>query len=195
MLYTYLRQLFFSFIRVIAQKKITLIKVVLPFIVVLFGYAACSYSQYVVKSNIQGIFAISDAIRTYYADKPGFWLLNTEYAIKQGIIPTDYIKNDSIQLRNNINVLVGSGINGDTVMPLAQSFDVVLPNLNKAQCISYAESDLTEAQKIKVIRISIINAQGTYDFEWGGEKSLPISKFATKKLCLDKGNTIIWSLK
>lgn len=176
-------------------NKEALLKFLLPFVIILFGYLSCTHSQQVINKNIQSIFTISDAIRTYYADKPDFWQLNTDYALKQGIIPKDFIKNGNIILNDNIKILVGSGVNADTVMPLTQSFDIVMPNLNKAQCISYAESELSEAQRIEIISISIINTQGIYVFEWGGKNSLPITKYATKKLCLDKNNTLIWSLK
>jgi len=177
------------------QHSVLLIKISIPLLIIGFGYGSCVYSQHIIAKNVQMIFSLSDAVRQHYADKPSYWGLNTDYVIKQGIANRSTIQGNRLRLGGGLTVLIGDGINGDTVMPMAQSFDIVLPNLNKAQCLSYAESELSGNMNIALIRFSITNESGTYVFEWGQKNSLPIEKYATKDLCKDKENTLIWSLK
>lgn len=177
------------------QNKVVLIKLFIPFMIIVLGYCSCVHSQRIITKNVRTIFSISEAIRQHFADKPSYWGLNVEYVIKQNIVPQNLIKNNKLRLEGDITILIGSGVEGDTVMPMAQSFDIILPHLNKAQCISYAESELSDNENLALISLNIINNSGNYTFEWGGENSLPIKKYATKQLCQDKENTIIWSLK
>ena len=177
------------------QKKAFLIKIFIPFFIIGFGYCSCVYSQHIVIKNIREIFSISEAVRQYYADKPSYWGLDTEYAIQQNIVPQEIVKNKKLKLNGGIDILIGSGIDGNKVMPMEQSFDVILPNLNKAQCMSYAEANLLDNEKLALISLSIINSSGTYIFGWGEKNTLPVKKYSTKKLCQDKENTLIWSLK
>ena len=177
------------------KYKPTVLKILLPLIIITVGYASCTISQRQIIKNIQDIFAISDEVRTYYTNKPDYWGLNSDFAVKNNIVPGRFIKNDKIMLSNGLELLIGSGENADTVMPLSQSFDMVLPQLNKAQCISYAEAPLTEESLLKLLSIRIVNASGDYRFEWGGAKTLPVKKYAAKNLCADHKNTVIWSIK
>ena len=181
--------------QIFIDKKEIIIKVSVPLVIIVLGYAACSHSQRIITKNIQSIFSISDAIRAYYADKPNYWGLDTDYVIKQNIAPAQIIKQNALILDGNIQIFIGSGFDADTVLPMAESYDIVVHHLNKAQCMSYAEKDLSDEQRISLLSLSIINGSGVYIFEWGGRYSLPIQKYATKKLCADKDNTLIWSLK
>jgi hypothetical protein len=177
------------------QNKVFLIKIFIPLLIIVFGYCSCIYSQHVITKNVRAIFSISEAIRQHFADKPSYWGLDTEYVIKQNIVSPDIIKNNQLRLNGGITILVGSGIDASTVMPMTQNFDIILPHLNKAQCMSYAEANLLDEEYLALISLNIINSSGTHTFEWGGENSLPIKKYATKQLCQDKENTLIWSLK
>lgn len=177
------------------KYKPIVLKTLVPLVIIAVGYVSCTMSQRQILKNIQDIFAISDEVRAFYTNKPDYWGLNSDFAIKNNIVPGKFVKNDKIILSNGLEILIGNGENADTVMPLSQSFDMVLPQLNKAQCISYAEASLTEENLLKLLSIRIVNASGDYLFEWGGSKTLPIKKYATKNLCADNKNTLIWSIK
>ena len=179
----------------IRHHKQNCIKLAVPLLIILVAYHACSAAQRAIKQNIQEIFVISDEIRTHYANKPDYWGLGFEEIIKQKLIPGKFLKNNKIVLSSGIPIAIGSGANADTVMPFSQTFDVVLKNLNKAQCISYAEAPLSDENLIKLYSISILNSSGSFVFEWGGDRKLPISRYATKDLCTDAENTLIWSIK
>jgi len=177
------------------RYKSAILKTLVPLVIVVFGYASCTMAQRQILRNIQDIFVISDEIRTFYANKPDYWGLSSDFAIKNNIIPAKFIKDNKIVLSNGLEILIGNGDKAETIMPMSQSFDIVLPQLNKAQCISYAEAPLVQENLLKLLSIRIINTSGEYLFEWGGAKTLPIKKYATKKLCADNKNTIIWSIK
>lgn len=177
------------------RHRDSIIKIGLPMLIIAMGYFSCTFSQRNIQQNIHDVFAISDDVRAFYADKPDYWGLNSEFVIKNKLLPSNFIKNQQIVLGRSTPILIGSGEHAETVMPMGQTFDIVLPNLTKAQCISYAEAPLNEQQYLKLNSISILNIKGTYAFEWGGQRALPIAKYATKDLCIDGKNTVIWSIK
>ena len=179
----------------LSAHKNTLLKVVLPLLIIGAGYYACSQSQSAISKNMEAIFSISDNIRAYYSDKPDYWGVSTQSLIDNKVIPSKFIHQNKIMLSGKTEILIGNGEKADVVMPLSQYFDIVMPKLNKAQCMSYAEAPLMPEDSLKVYSIRIINTLGNYLFEWGGERPLPIVKYDTKDLCLDGENTLIWSIR
>lgn len=178
------------------ENKETLIKAFIPFCFIALGFYTCTSSQRIVLQNVSDIFEISDEIRNNYAQKPDYWGLSTQTAIKEKYIPERFIKDQKIILSSGNEAFVGDGVDADTVMPRALSFDIVLPKLNKAQCIAHTEAAISSENQVKLLKISVANASGIYPFEWGGGRySLPVAKYASKDVCADSDNTVIWSLK
>lgn len=177
------------------SHKETLLKASAPILIIGCGLYSCSLSQKKVIADIADIFELADGIRTYYVNKPDYWGLNTENGIKLNIFPQKFIKKNKLVLSSGMNILVGNGEQAEVIMPLQNSFDIVMSGLNKAQCLSYTEKELQENQLLTLYSISIINQTGRYTFEWGGNYSLPVKKSAAKDLCADRQNTIIWSMK
>lgn len=170
------------------------IKVLLPVAIIFVGFYACTSSQKANDKNVNEIFLISDQIRDCYAGKPDYWGLSAEAVIKQDLISKQFMKNGKITLTSGKEIFIGNGKNADVVMPRSTSFDIILPKLTKAQCIAMAEADLTPEKQVKLAAIQIININGEYRFEWGGTHKLPIQQYASKDLCIDGENMIIWSL-
>ena len=188
-----------SFVLLIKGKSVKYqsiaIKLLVPLVIICFGYFACSASQRTITKNINNIFSIADEIRSYYSDKPDYWGLDTKFAITQKIIPSNFIKDDHLLLSSSTEVLIGNGENAETIMPRSLHFDIIIKNLTKAQCISYSEFVLDDKDLLSLNSISIINSSGEYLFEWGnGKNSLPVKKYATKDFCIDGKNTLIWSM-
>ncbi len=175
-------------------NKETTIKAVLPILVVAVGFYACTASQKTINKNVNEIFLISDQIREHYANKPDYWGLSTETVLQNKFISPVFIQNGKIMLSGGKEIFIGNGQNADIVMPRSTSFDIILPKLTKAQCIAMAEAELASENEVKLTAVQIINAGGEYLFEWGGVRRLPISKYASKDLCIDGDNTLIWSL-
>jgi len=189
------RNLFRRFLSFIKAHKQTSIKLAIPLIIIGLVYHACSATKRLIKHNLYEIFAISDEIRTYYADKPDYWGLCAEKIVKEHILPNKFLRDGKIILNSGTEIFIGNGASAEVVMPFSQTFDIILKNLNKAQCISYAEMPLSDDNLIKLYSIHIVNKAGEFVFEWGGNKPLPISRYATKDLCTDDENTVIWSIK
>ncbi|MBP5697980.1 MAG: hypothetical protein J6W96_00440 [Alphaproteobacteria bacterium] len=175
--------------------RITLVKVLIPLLIIVMGYYACSSSQRGIHQNMIDIFNISDEIRSYYANKPDYWGLDTHFVAANKIIPNKFIRQNRIILSSGAEIFIGNGERAEQVMPLSKSFDIILRQQTKAQCISYAETVLSKEQLLKINSIQIINMIGQYTFEWGGKYQLPIKKYATKDICIDGANTLIWSIK
>ena len=179
----------------IKENKEMIFKLSFPLLLVLAVFYSCSSSQHRVTQNISDIFKISDDVRFHYADQPDYWGLSTQKILQDKFISEKYIRNGEIYLPGGEEILIGNGANADVVMPKMSSFDVILPHLNQAQCISYAEGKISDEDIVKLQRISIVNSGGTYSFEWGGTYKLPITKYASKDVCSHSDNTLIWTIQ
>ena len=184
-----------SLLSFLSKNKNLAIKILIPLLIFLLGYYSCSHSQRIVHKDIQDIFVISDEIRAFYSDKPDYWGLNTDFVIKNKVVSSDFIRRNNLLSSNGTALQIGKGDSAETIMPSTDTFDVILKNLTKAQCISYTEAKLSAEQLLKIENISIVNSKGSFTFEWGGKYKLPISDYATKDICQDKSNTIIWTLR
>lgn len=180
----------------IQAKKEIILKISIPFFIILWGFYACTSSQRVISHNLDDIFNISDDIRNNYADKPNYWGLSTEKTIHDSLVSKKFIHAGKIVLTGGENILIGNGANADIIMPNMTTFDIVLKYLNKAQCISYVEAPLSSDNLVKLSAIHIINANGTFSFEWGeGKYTLPIRKYSVKDICDIKDNIVVWTFQ
>lgn len=175
--------------------KETALKTVVPVLIVVVGFHSCSSSQKEITRNVRDIFIIAEEIRSAYAEKPDYWGLSTDFAIRNHIIPHKYIKHSQLMLSGGLTVSIGSGKDSEPVMPRTAQFDISAHGLTKAQCISYTESILSKEQLLTLEKIEIINKMGDYSFTWGGALSLPVKKYAAKDLCAEGKNIVIWSIK
>ena len=175
--------------------KENIIKILLPALIISIGVYACTQSRSEASKNVKELFLIAESVRDHYVGKADYWGVSTESVLKNNLLPQKYITNNKIILNGNREILIGSGINADIVMPQSQTFDIVIKGLNKTQCMAYSEVDLNNKELVSLNQISIINELGSYSFEWGGNNSLPVKKYSSKNLCSDNNNTLIWSVK
>ncbi len=170
------------------------VKIFIPLFIILIGYFSCTYNQRKINLNIINIFSIANDVRLSYSDKPDYWGLSTEYIIKNKIINSKFLVDNKILLNPAKEIFIGSGINASPLLPQQKSFDIVLKGLNKAECISYIEANITADNQVNLSNISLINTK-EYTFSWGDKTyPLPISKYIGKDICNDVNNTIIWSM-
>lgn len=179
----------------ISYNKATVIKLAVPLFIAVMGVYLISNSKGIVHKNIEEIFQISDEIRGYYVNKPDYWKLSTAEVIRNGMISSKFIINEKIMLSGKKEIFVGSGINADPVMPLTQSYDIVIKNLGKSECISFVEYALDENRLASLLQIGIYNDTGDTLYEWGGANTLPVEKNSSIKYCTPSGNTVVWSMK
>lgn len=173
----------------------TIIKFSIPFLIIIILLYSCLSARRVVNHNLTTIFELANNIRLYYSNKPDYWGLSTNVLINNDVIPSQYVEHNVIRLENGVRILFGEGYSAEPVSPRALTFDIIMPNLNKAQCLSYAEALLSGQQLLVLDKLTIYNDLGTFPFTWGGENSLPIKKYSSKNYCMKGSNTIIWSLK
>ena len=176
-------------------NKIKIIKISIPLLLVCIGVFAITSSKRIINRDINEIFQISDEIRGHYVGKYDYWMLSTNMIIKEKMISNNFITDNKIILSSGKEVFVGEGVDTTPVMPMHQSYDIVIKNLNKAECINFVEYSLSEDKLVSLQKISIYNKNGAIIYEWGGDNSLPVKKYSSKDYCADTENNVIWSMK
>ena len=176
-------------------NRIALIKIIFPCMIIFWAFGSCSFSKNLTQKNVNLLFSIADSIHTLYSSKPDYWGLSTKYLIDNEILSEDIIHDDYIFLNDNLVVKIGSGAEASTISPKSTTFDIVLSNLNKSQCIAYVEAGFSDQQLLLLDKISIVNDSGEFIFTWGAKNSLPVKKYSSREFCSSRNNTVIWSLK
>lgn len=140
------------------------------------------------------VMTLAENVRAAYRSKPNYWGLDTKSALKNGIVPKNMIgKNGNIENRLGQKVLIGSGINGEIVMPGMYGFDIVFTDVNKTACFLLMQHNFSEKQRLGLRGISLINSKENL-FSWGGKKSFPLNSSAARSSCENK-NIIIWNFE
>jgi hypothetical protein len=171
------------------------IKIFIPFLIICVGFFACNRNQKVIYNNIVDIFSISDDIRAHFSDKPSYWGLSTEYVLENNIISSKYIQNNLIKLDGDKTIKIGQGKLAKPVSPNVNTFDIIIDDLNKSECISYLEMNIPQNNLVKLFSITLINKNTNYTYTWGNtQNSLPVKKYTGRTICSDSNNTIIWTL-
>ena len=179
----------------IKNNRELLIKICVPILIIAFGLYACGSGKRTAEKIVSELFLISDEIRLKYSDKPDYWRLSTDYAIKEELISSSYIKNGKIILHNDKELFVGYGKDASIVLPRSLSFDLIIKNLNKTECILFLEAKVDEDNLVKLENITLSNSNSDYVFSWGDkEYPLPVKSYVGKKLC-NNNNTIFWTIK
>ena len=176
-------------------NKIFIVKAAIPCLVIVLLFYSCSSSRRAVTHNITTIFEIAESARTYYSNKPDYWGLSTDILVNNNVIPAQNLQDKNIVLEDSIHVLLGEGYLAAPVSPRMLTFDIVIPNLNKAKCMAYAEAELSEQQLLVLDKLTIYNDEGNAVYTWGGENTLPVVRYSSKNFCINGANTLIWSLK
>lgn len=142
---------------------------------------------------VREVAKIAETVHRMYADKASYWHLDTSSFIAAQ--KSAYRTKDG-HLLNALgkDVLIGSGENGETVMPGEKSFDVVFDNLNTGECVNAAAYQFGRQEMLNLLQIEIIGKERQI-FAWGNaEYELPIARFAAKRFCSD-GSKIVWTFE
>lgn len=92
-------------------------------------------------------------------------------------------------------VKIGSGENGDTVMPGERSFDVVYSGLNTGECIALAAYRFERPEELGLLQVTIVGKDNRQSFSWGEETfKLPVSRPEAKKICRN-GSKVLWTME
>ena len=139
--------------------------------------------------------AIADAVRRQYADKVDYWGLNTQTAIDNKILTK--LPYDDGRLLNALGkpIFIGSGENGDTVMPGERSFNVIYDNLSMGECIALASYRFERPEETGLLQVTVVGKGQSRSFDWGNEQyRLPVSRPAAKEICTNNSK-VLWTIE
>ncbi len=173
-------------------------KTILAFVMVLV--IGCGCSLFFFAQDNKQITAAADElaslitnIRRYYQNRPDYWGLNSQLVIEKKISPPQMQKNNVLLSCLGNEVLVGNGLEAETLMPGSHNFDVTYRNLAEKQCINLACFPFDQKFWLGVTGVTITNARQQQLFSWDDEENgLPIPCRLAEKICTETENTIIW---
>ena len=142
---------------------------------------------------INQMIDLSENIRSYYQNRPGYWGLNTNIVINNKIAPAGMIADGKLSSQFD-EVLVGFGIDGEIIMPGAKTFDIVYKGLNRIDCINMVGYKFKDEQYLGMVGIKVLNPEGETNFAWGTVNNIPVSKSQANKIC-SKENIVMWSFE
>ncbi len=133
-------------------------------------------------------------IRLFYQTKPGYWGLSTDNVIKNNLQASGMLKDGKLVNAFGKPVIVGQDIEGNVAMPGSRNFMITFPDLDKNECIAMAAFKLNERENLSLLQMVILNDKNSFEFNWGGKNSLPVTKTDAVKFC-GRNNTIAWSFE
>ncbi len=139
----------------------------------------------------QELIDLANNIRNYYKVRPDYWGLDTASALKNGLVPEAMLHDDKIINAIGRKIILGQDAEGNMVMPGQRNFMITMLNLSKTACIAIMSLPLKPEQHLGLLKISLENADGTEEFEWGGANPLPVTEKAAKQFCKNK-NSVNW---
>lgn len=145
------------------------------------------------KSAVQ-LAQTANNIRIFYQTKPGYWGLSTDNVIKNNLQANDMLKDGGLYNAFGKPVIVGQDADGNVVMPGSRNFVITFKDLNRKECISMAAFKLNERENLSLLQMVIIQENQQFDFTWGGERPLPVTKTEAAKFCKNN-NAIAWSFE
>lgn len=148
-----------------------------------------------VAKAAEQVIEIADAVHKNYIGKPSYWKLNNQTTIDNKILTNRFYKRGELVNALGKPILIGSGINGDPVMPGERSFDIVYTGLSQHECVALATHGYEQSKTLGLLQITINNGEESQSFGWGEEDyELPVSRLAAKKFC-QKNSSVIWTME
>ncbi len=138
---------------------------------------------------------IARQIRQNHAQRIDYWGLNTQSVIDNNMLTN--LSYDDGKLINALGkpVKIGSGENGDTVMPGERSFDVVYSGLSAGECVYLAAYHFEKPEELGLLKVTVISKDKRQSFTWGEEEfKLPVSRPEAKKICRN-GSNVLWTIE
>lgn len=172
------------------KKRRYILGIAVVLLVCVFSF--CFRPNKTIVSAANQIVLLTDNVRNFYKNKPNAWGLNTYSAIQNKIAPQNMVYGRQIRNALNKDVLLGSDLLGNTVMPGSKTFAIVYKNLNQEECIKLSSTVFSDKTMLSFDMISIINSK-TYNFSWGAKNALPITEIAAKEICKED-NDILWNI-
>ncbi len=147
-----------------------------------------------VTASANEVFEIAQMIRKHYVKKINYWGLSNEQVSQNKMLSTKFYSDNKVVNSLGKPISIGSGVNGDMVLPGGKSFDIVYSDLSKSECIILATYNHQQQEELGLLKITIIG-KGEQEFLWtDGKYKLPINKVEAKRIC-DKSSKVIWNVE
>ncbi len=138
------------------------------------------------------ISTLSRNIRTHFQKKTDYRGLDTNFAIKNNMVPLEKIRANKVYSKNKSEIIIGRDISGNTVMPTENLFAITYLNLDRNKCKKLLTSKLDATSG--VVSITLENEEASYEFTYGGSLPLPVSSENAKKFCKAK-NAVMFTFE
>lgn len=179
-----------KFTQLTISTKIALILVLLT----LLGWGISCSSQNEIRPAARQLIRLVEIVHRNFRAKPDFWKLNTEWLIQNSMVPQDMLKDKKIYNALGKLVLVGSGVDGQMIMPGTKSFDIIYKDLSKRECVALAAYEYPKNQTLGLISLTILNDENDKILVWDEENGLPLTTDKAAQLCRNK-NILIWNFE
>lgn len=167
---------------------------VMAAVIVLIVWQYVSPNKKIEQAALQ-VAEIARQIRQNYTSRVDYWGLNTQTVVTNNILTNLSYDGDKLVNALGKPVQIGSGENGDTVMPGERSFDIVYSGLSTGECIALAAYRFERSEELGLLQITIVSKDGRQSFSWGEEEhKLPVSRPEAKKICRN-GSKILWTME
>lgn len=182
------------------QKKIVAIDKLVWVITVMIVVALATLIYWTTRPNQQIVVAanqvvsLAEEVRRHYHNRPDYWRLNSDMAIKENVVPQAMRSDNKIKNALNGEVLIGTGFDGAMIMPGTRSFEIIYKNLTKKDCEALAVYAYNAEQNLGLLSVMIRNGNEESTFTWGGENKLPISENKAKSCC-GKNSELSWEFE
>ena len=183
-------KIFSNFNALTSSTKIAVFLVLLT----LLGWGVSCSLKNEIKPAARQLIRLVEIVHRNFQTKPDFWKLNTDWLIENNMVPKEMLKNSLVVNALGKPVLVGSGINGQMLMPGSKSFDVIYKDLSKRECVALAAYEYPQAQTLGLISLTIINGKEEKNLVWGENGGLPLSADKAASICKKK-NILIWNFE
>ena len=160
----------------------------------LLGWGVSCSSKNEVRPAARQLVRLVEIVHRNFQTKPDFWKLNTDWLIKNNMVPQEMLRDSQIINALGKPVLVGSGMDGQMLMPGARSFDIVYKDLSKRECVALASYDYPQTQTLGLISLTIINEKEEKNLVWGEKGGLPLLAEEAADIC-QKQNVLIWNFE
>ena len=151
-------------------------------------YNICSQPTSI-KTELQ---TLTQNIRREYQKNLNYRGLNTLVSIENKLIPAYMVRNGKIFSRIKSEILIGRNEAGDTLLASDTFFSISYLNVNQSKCVSMVSEPFEIS--LGLSNIQILTPEKSYEFSYGGELPLPLSKQDAFQYCQHK-NTVVFSFE
>lgn len=159
---------------------------------ILIGYLGISILKKPHYKDVhQEMTELATLVHQQYQKRPDYWGLNSEKILKNESLPTPMKKHQKIVSHIGREIIIGSNVDGDMVMPGGRQFMLTMDNLSRNVCIGLLSDIETLKTDPAWESLIVYNENGTTEFSWSADNSLADLPHKASEICVNR-NKISW---